>query len=101
MRYDDIPVMPTGNSAPQPDVTAWQDAHEPMVTLRAWVGTRGEVLVSTRWAEDVIRADVFEKPVLDMLMAMFQIARTLHSVTDAVTRLAAVQEALEAVKGDN
>lgn len=101
MKHDMAHLAQTGPTPIRPDVAEWQAAHEPLLTVRAWRGNGGETMTAVRWAEEVERMDVMEKPLVDMLAALLHVARILSKVSDAVVQTAQARETLMAVEGDN
>jgi hypothetical protein len=75
-RHADMPPIAEGQRvARNPEMDAWQAAHEALVTIRVWLREDGRALTSTTWAADVAAAEPFEKPLEDMLTALVHINR--------------------------
>lgn len=86
MMKHDLPPGEGGPSEQTPEMTAWQAAHEPTLTLRVWLGTDGRrFLLHFGWTKEIAGRDVFERPIDDMLQAVLGALTQLYAVADALT----------------
>lgn len=94
-RHSDMPPIDENVRVPTtPEMTAWQAAHEPLVTLRAWVREDGRVLVATTWAADITAEPTFDKPLEDMVGVLAAITRNAAGAALALNELLTHMNAL-------
>lgn len=100
-RYDDMPEMPADQPMePRADIKAWQDTHEPVLVVRAWVRADGGVMTNMTWAADVQTADVMAKPLEDMMVVMLTIAHRMQKMAEATAAALETKRLLEACSGE-
>jgi hypothetical protein len=94
--YDKLPLEDDGVSMTTPEVDAWQSAHEPIVTIKVWLGKNdlpgsGTALTRVTWsAEAQTPAEIVLRPLEEMAAAMTAVHNMVHQVEGAI-RLAAMQ----------
>jgi hypothetical protein len=101
MRHEMPAGLPDEGQVPPEACREWQTAHEPLLVLKAWLGTDDRAMVRIEWASDVQEASQEDMPLDDMLQAVVHIAHNLENITKAVITMQSVRSALEAVQGDN
>lgn len=79
LRHDDLPTVTEGE-----ELTAWQAAHEPVVTVRVWLGQGGLTMTHVGWASEIAAIGVTEEM---PLVEMATVIAALHGASHKLQRV--------------
>jgi len=98
LRYEDMPLPEAamkagGGVTVSVSCTAerdgWQNAHEPLVTMRVWLGPRGTGMVSMIWAAEIMAASSVDLPVLEMYAGAVHLNTALEKIQSLLAEVLA------------